>query len=600
MKCSFQPYEGPEPYCFVSYSHADAERVAPVLDYLHRGGLRIWYDEGIEWGSEWPDSIARHLQGARVCLLFHSRTSLESQNCRQEIYYANQNRKEKLSIFLENVQLPPGLDMQLSAVQATYAWQYDRPEQFLARLAKLPLLQSCRAAAPEPAAPAPRKAEDLTALPSETLLIRLQPLPLPESRARLPLDSRYADAFSRALSAADCLAVLGFRQAAEEEYQRAANAAGMDQQSLWQLHHDWFTGSDPTAGPVVTAAVYRTMTGLYRKNPTPDLRDDLLLAAAALAGQMRDEDTPDPLAGVLPLLETTDGVTREERQHRLVFVTRAALQFLLDQHRPQPLSRLTMVPGVLAALLPGLIQQRLADQPDGEECYILSELCLLLVWWLTPREQHTLALTLARTGLRLREMAFGLPRTLTGREASKLASLRQAIADCLFLLEPTPDRRQEGLRLYRQCLDVWKEGTTAAEWQDALNICGILLSEQGADPELLRTGIRLLDRLQTLPDSRPDRREVSCNYCRDVLPLLHEPADQIALLRLWVKAVRQDPPPALPDPRQQELRKAIADCADMLPPENSGGMLPFFSWHNGSSAYRDQLETLLRQLETGV
>ena len=57
MRCSFTPYEGNEKYIFVSYSHSNSDKVAPILEKLNDEGFRIWYDEGIEWGTEWPESI---------------------------------------------------------------------------------------------------------------------------------------------------------------------------------------------------------------------------------------------------------------------------------------------------------------------------------------------------------------------------------------------------------------------------------------------------------------------------------------------------------------------------------------------------------------
>lgn len=41
MKCYFEPYEGSESYIFVSYSHKDDLRVAPILDRMVQEGFRI-------------------------------------------------------------------------------------------------------------------------------------------------------------------------------------------------------------------------------------------------------------------------------------------------------------------------------------------------------------------------------------------------------------------------------------------------------------------------------------------------------------------------------------------------------------------------------
>ena len=42
-----------------SYAHADGEVVFREIQRLHESGYRIWYDEGIEPGNDWPWHIAQ-------------------------------------------------------------------------------------------------------------------------------------------------------------------------------------------------------------------------------------------------------------------------------------------------------------------------------------------------------------------------------------------------------------------------------------------------------------------------------------------------------------------------------------------------------------
>ncbi len=145
MTCSFRPYEGNEKYIFVSYAHVDGDIVYPIIERLHDAGFRIWFDEGIEWGSEWSESIADHLRSCEVCIAFHSSASAESMNCRQEVNYALKKRRSILSVYIEDIELSNGLDMQLSSYQSTFWYQYQDKEQFFDRLIeKTPLLAPCR------------------------------------------------------------------------------------------------------------------------------------------------------------------------------------------------------------------------------------------------------------------------------------------------------------------------------------------------------------------------------------------------------------------------------------------------------------------------
>ena len=107
------PYEGREPYLFVSYAHADVRKVMPVIEGLQRRGCRVWHDAGIVAGSEWPETIASHLLGSAGCLVFMSEQAVASHNVRREIHFAAQENLPMIVVLLDDVQPDPGLRMQL-------------------------------------------------------------------------------------------------------------------------------------------------------------------------------------------------------------------------------------------------------------------------------------------------------------------------------------------------------------------------------------------------------------------------------------------------------------------------------------------------------
>jgi formylglycine-generating enzyme required for sulfatase activity len=114
----FEAYAGAEPYIFVSYAHADGASVFEDLRTLHDRGFRIWYDEGIDPGNEWPDEVAEALLRSSQFLVFLSAAAVESRNVRNEIYMALTQEKPLLAIFIEDVQLNAGLQLQMGAIQA--------------------------------------------------------------------------------------------------------------------------------------------------------------------------------------------------------------------------------------------------------------------------------------------------------------------------------------------------------------------------------------------------------------------------------------------------------------------------------------------------
>ena len=137
------PYEGNQPYIFISYAHLDTARVLPTISALQDRGFRIWYDAGIEAGTEWPEVIAEHLCQCDAFLAFVSDNSLQSQNCRREINFAIELQKKQLVIYLEDVHPSPGMRMQLGTMQAIFRNRHRTQSSFLDELCRSRVLSAC-------------------------------------------------------------------------------------------------------------------------------------------------------------------------------------------------------------------------------------------------------------------------------------------------------------------------------------------------------------------------------------------------------------------------------------------------------------------------
>ena len=137
-------YEGNEPYIFVSYAHGDSQQVLLIISALQDRGFRIWYDAGIELGTEWPEYIAQHLNDCSCFVAFMSRHAAESHNCRREINFAIKLRKEPLVIYLDEAELSLGMQMQLDSLQALYRTRHNDDNSFLTELCRSRLLSPCR------------------------------------------------------------------------------------------------------------------------------------------------------------------------------------------------------------------------------------------------------------------------------------------------------------------------------------------------------------------------------------------------------------------------------------------------------------------------
>ena len=121
----FKAYIGEQPYVFASYAQADAEQVFPILAHLDKEGFRVWYDEGIDPGNEWPDEVAKALAGAAFLVVFISPRAVTSQNVRNEINFALNKHKAFVAVHIENTELPPGLELRMGDVQAILLWRLD-------------------------------------------------------------------------------------------------------------------------------------------------------------------------------------------------------------------------------------------------------------------------------------------------------------------------------------------------------------------------------------------------------------------------------------------------------------------------------------------
>ncbi|MAF08774.1 MAG: hypothetical protein CL389_13105 [Acidiferrobacteraceae bacterium] len=127
MERPFPAYQGDEPYIFVSYAHDDAALVYPEITRLRSEGFNIWYDEGISPGSTWRDEVALALTQCRLFLYFISPRSVVSANCLKEVNFCLSRERKVLSVHLEKTELPMGLELSLSDMQAIIRADHTTP-----------------------------------------------------------------------------------------------------------------------------------------------------------------------------------------------------------------------------------------------------------------------------------------------------------------------------------------------------------------------------------------------------------------------------------------------------------------------------------------
>ncbi len=125
MRPPFEAYTGDMPYLFISYAHKDSKLVYPLITLWHESGYRVWYDEGIDPGNEWPEEVAAALKGCRQFIVFITPRAVASKNVKNEINFALNLDKDFIAIYLEETTLPSGLELRMGDIQAIMKYRME-------------------------------------------------------------------------------------------------------------------------------------------------------------------------------------------------------------------------------------------------------------------------------------------------------------------------------------------------------------------------------------------------------------------------------------------------------------------------------------------
>ncbi len=137
------PYEGNQPYLFISYAHTDGPRVKRILHAMAKRGFRIWCDYGIPHGKDWHESIVKHLENSCCFINFFTNATEYRHVVLEEIQLALEKRKadpayKVFFVMLEKVaksNLPPEIQQEITDMQYLDAWRYNGiTEEFFRQL----------------------------------------------------------------------------------------------------------------------------------------------------------------------------------------------------------------------------------------------------------------------------------------------------------------------------------------------------------------------------------------------------------------------------------------------------------------------------------
>lgn len=140
-KTNFEPYEGTEPYLFISYSHYNSEEVYRILNRLNREKFRVWFDDTMEIGEDFRDELRIKIENCSAFIIFISNASMASKYCGMEIITAYKNNKRIYPIYVEeNIEIPAPLKMMLENLQHVKGVSTENEDKYITKMiASLPI-----------------------------------------------------------------------------------------------------------------------------------------------------------------------------------------------------------------------------------------------------------------------------------------------------------------------------------------------------------------------------------------------------------------------------------------------------------------------------
>lgn len=118
------PFSGEKAYAFISYAHSDKGPVMQMAERLAGEGKNLWFDRKLTPGADFWDELAERIIHCNAVVLFLSVSSVDSAFVRRELKYALNQEKPIIAVHLDDVQLPPGMQLQLDGHHKLFSKDY--------------------------------------------------------------------------------------------------------------------------------------------------------------------------------------------------------------------------------------------------------------------------------------------------------------------------------------------------------------------------------------------------------------------------------------------------------------------------------------------
>lgn len=126
IELPFQVTLSGRPYAFVSYAHADAPRVYPLIGQFHHDGFELWYDQGIEPTDAWARTIPSRIDDSKIFIVFASTVAYSRRGVQMEVDWAVKHGTRILVVQLDS-EIAVELDFLTGVEQKLLAFKRSRP-----------------------------------------------------------------------------------------------------------------------------------------------------------------------------------------------------------------------------------------------------------------------------------------------------------------------------------------------------------------------------------------------------------------------------------------------------------------------------------------
>jgi len=122
----FDAYWGDDPFAFISFDPQDLDAVRSEIVKWQMEGFKLWFDDGMPGGRTDKEERLQAYEKCALFVAFVTPRSVVSPEVKKEIIHALDIGKSFLAIYLEETELPQGLELCMTGHQALF--QYDMVE----------------------------------------------------------------------------------------------------------------------------------------------------------------------------------------------------------------------------------------------------------------------------------------------------------------------------------------------------------------------------------------------------------------------------------------------------------------------------------------